>query len=67
MRQKNDIALLRRRAQWYRDFADVGSADNKALRLSLAQYFDRLADEVAESEAKNRPDVPPAARQESQH
>ncbi|MGB8366577.1 MAG: hypothetical protein ACLQUZ_13925 [Rhizomicrobium sp.] len=59
--------MLRRRAQWYRDFADVGSADNKALRLSLAQYFDRMADEAAKSEAANPPDAPPAAQHEPPH
>jgi hypothetical protein len=46
MGQLDQVRELRRRAQWYREFADVGSADNKELRLSLARHFDRMADEA---------------------
>lgn len=44
MENRKVIELLRRRAQWYRDFAAVGSADARAIRLSLAEHFDRQAD-----------------------
>jgi hypothetical protein len=37
---------LRSRAQWYRDFAKVCSGDNSWC-LNLAQYFDRMASEIA--------------------
>lgn len=46
MEKSSEIEALRKRAQWYRDFADVGSADAKALRLSLAEHFDRMAREL---------------------
>lgn len=51
--------MLRRRAQWYRDFAAVGSADNRAMRLSLAQNFDRQADEREGRNSLNSPDATP--------
>jgi hypothetical protein len=53
MESGNNVEALRRRAQWYRDFAAVGSADNKTLRLSLAKNFDRQADEAAERAARH--------------
>jgi hypothetical protein len=57
MQEDNDIAGLRRRAEWYRAFAQVGSADNKAGRLSLARHFDRLADDLAASGERAREDA----------
>lgn len=54
MRAKVEIDLLRKRAQWYRDFADVGSADNKELRLSLARHFDRMAEEMESRRLKEQ-------------
>jgi hypothetical protein len=45
-----DVEELRKRAQWYRDFASVGSTENRALRLSLAEHFDRQADALEEKQ-----------------
>ncbi|HKD21344.1 MAG TPA: hypothetical protein VKB71_05000 [Rhizomicrobium sp.] len=50
-KDSKDVEELRKRAQWYRDFASVGSTENRALRLSLAELFDRQADAL---EAKQR-------------
>ena len=51
VKDTRDIEELRKRAQWYRDFANVGSTENRALRLSLAEHFDRQADAL---EAKQK-------------
>jgi hypothetical protein len=56
MKIADEITELRRRAQWYRDFADVGSADNKELRLSLARHFDRRADELERERGNGKTD-----------
>ena len=50
-----DIEKLRKRAQWYRDFADVGSDDSRALRHALARHFDRMADEFEAAFKRNGP------------
>jgi len=43
---ESEADKLRRRAKWYRDFADVGSTDNRESRLLLAGHFERLAEEA---------------------
>lgn len=57
MENRKDIETLRRRAQWYRDFAAIGSEDNKAIRLLLAQNFERMADEREKLNSSNAPEV----------
>jgi len=46
-----EAARLRRRAQWYREFAQLGNSQEKEWRLQIAEYFDRLADQ-AEKDAQ---------------
>jgi hypothetical protein len=41
-----EAARLRKRAQWYRDFAKLGTAYERAWREQMAEYFDRMADEL---------------------
>ena len=35
---------LKKRAQWYRDFAKLGTNYERQWRLQMAEYFDRLAE-----------------------
>jgi hypothetical protein len=39
----NELENLRTRAQWYRDFAELGTPDERVWRNQMADYFDRLA------------------------
>ncbi|HXJ00926.1 MAG TPA: hypothetical protein VNH44_06870 [Micropepsaceae bacterium] len=38
-----ELENLRARAQWYRDFAQLGTPDERVWRNQMAEYFDRLA------------------------
>jgi hypothetical protein len=40
---------LRRRAQWYREFAKLGNSHEMEWRFQMADYFDRLADQAEKS------------------
>ena len=40
----NEVEELRTRAQWYRDFAQLGTPDERVWRFQMADYFDRLAE-----------------------
>jgi hypothetical protein len=40
----NEVEELRTRAQWYRDFAQLGTPDERVWRFQMADYFDRMAD-----------------------
>jgi len=51
---ESEAERLRKRAKWYRDFADIGSADNRASRLALAAHFERLAAEADAKDARER-------------
>lgn len=44
----SELERLRKRAQWYRDFAKLGTAYEQVWRLKMADYFDRLADGAEE-------------------
>ncbi len=35
---------LKKRAQWYREFAKLGTSYERTWRLQMAAYFDRLAE-----------------------
>jgi hypothetical protein len=41
-----DARELRKLAQWYRAFAEVGHSDYREGRLKLAEYLDRRAGEL---------------------
>jgi hypothetical protein len=41
-----EATRLRQRAQWYRDFAKLGTLQEQEWRGQMAEYFDRLADEA---------------------
>jgi len=43
---KEDVRALRRLADWYRGFSEVGGAEDRKPRLKLAIYLDRKADEL---------------------
>jgi len=40
---------LRRLAEWYRSFAEVGHSTDREWRRKLADYLDRRADELERS------------------
>jgi hypothetical protein len=40
---------LRRLAEWYRSFAEIGHSDEREWRLKLADYLDRKAEELERS------------------
>ena len=42
----DDVAELRRLAEWYRAFAAIGSADQRENRLKMAEYLERRAAEL---------------------
>jgi len=43
MPMSTELENLRARAQWYRDFAQLGTPDERVWRNQMAEYFDRLA------------------------
>jgi len=49
-----EIERLRKRAQWYRDFAKLGTAYERNWRSQMADYFDRMADEMAKRAADTK-------------
>jgi hypothetical protein len=42
-RMPTELENLRARARWYRDFAELGTPDERVWRNQMAEYFDRLA------------------------
>jgi len=50
-----EAARLRQRAQWYREFAKLGTLQEQEWRSEMANYFDRLADEAEKSAETSRP------------
>ena len=44
----DDAHELRKLAEWYRSFAEVGHSANRVERLRFAEYLKRRAEEVAE-------------------
>ena len=49
-----DPAELRKLAEWYRDFAEVGRADQRESRMKFAEYLERTAEELEERPARGR-------------
>jgi hypothetical protein len=47
-----ELENLRARAQWYRSFAELGTADERVWRKQMAEYFDRLAADVEKRESE---------------
>ena len=45
---------LRKRAQWYRDFAQLGTMYERVWRHQMADYFDRLADDVEKKDGEQK-------------
>jgi hypothetical protein len=43
--ERHSPQALRERAQWYRDWAEIGSGE-KAVWLALAALFERMAEEL---------------------
>ena len=43
---------LRKRAKWYRDFAELGTVHERVWRQQMADYFDRLADEIEKKDGE---------------
>jgi len=58
-----EAARLRKRAQWYRDFAKLGTAYERVWRHQMAEYFDRQADlvENGDGRAAEPNDRPPGS------
>lgn len=50
----DDASELRKLAEWYRAFAEVGRAEKRAERLKWAEYLDELADELERRVARPR-------------
>ena len=42
----SEAARLRRRAQWYREFAKLGNSHESEWRFQIADYFDHLAEQA---------------------
>jgi len=42
---------LRRLAEWYRGFAEVGHTDHREWRVQMAEYLERRADELERKHA----------------
>ena len=42
----SEATRLRQRAQWYRDFARLGTEQEREWRTQLADYFERLAEQA---------------------
>jgi hypothetical protein len=49
-----EVARLRQRANWYREFAKLGTLQEREWRSEMADYFDQLADQ-AEKAAERSP------------
>jgi hypothetical protein len=49
----NDARELRKLAEWYRAFADVGHSSERSDRLKFAEYLERRAEEL-EKEAEGK-------------
>jgi hypothetical protein len=47
-----DPRELRKLAEWYRAFAEVGLSEHREGRLKLAEYFDRKANELEKRTAQ---------------
>lgn len=43
---------LRKRAQWYREFAKLGTMQERVWRQQMADYFDRLAEEIEKKDGE---------------
>jgi hypothetical protein len=55
-----DPAELRKLAEWYRAFAEVGRADQRESRLKFADYLEQTAEDLEERAARGR--GPPSRR-----
>ena len=51
----DDASELRRLAEWYRAFAEVGHSDQREGRLKMAEYLERKADELERRAANDPP------------
>jgi hypothetical protein len=49
-----EVARLRQRAQWYREFAKLGTLQEQKWRSEMANYFDQLADQAEKSSVPPR-------------
>ena len=50
----DDSTELRKLAEWYRDFAEVGHTDQRQSRLEFADYLERTAEELEQRAARRR-------------
>jgi len=46
---------LRQRAQWYRDFAKLGTRQESEWRGQMAEYFERLAEQSERTAESDTP------------
>ncbi len=54
----SEAMRLRQRAQWYRDFAKLGTGQEREWRCQMAEYFERLAEQSERDAEAGSPKKP---------